>query len=125
MDLAASETNSHFNFLAFIQPAPGIPHLETTVVIGRFWPEPDLFDLDLGLRFACFAIFLGFFVEEFSVIQYPTNRWIGVRSDLYEVQVGCLGRLDGFIDGYDALVFTVRVDEANLSGANLLIYPEF
>lgn len=124
MDLAPSKSYPHFDLFAFVQPTARIPDFKAAVVLRCLRSKPDFFYLNLGLRFPGFAIFLCFFIEEFAVIEHPAYGRVGVRGDLYEIQIGLLCQSEGFIDGYDAFVFSVRVDEANLSGANLFIYPK-
>ncbi len=124
MDLATSKTDPNFNLLAFVEPAPSITDFEATVVLRCFRSQSDLFDLNLGLRFPGFAFLLCFFVEELPVIEHPAYGRIGVWGDLYKIQIGFLGRFKGLIDWNHTYVFTIRVDETNLFGANFFIYPK-
>ena len=86
-----------------------------------FGPEADLFDFDLGLRFAGVAFLLGLLVEEFPEIHDPAYGWVGIGGYLYQVQVGFIGQADGFLDGNHAHVLIIGADQTDIFYSNSLV----
>ena len=55
-DLATPKTQSNLAFIAFIQKALDVAHLDVVVTVIGAWAKLDLFDLNdflLGLGFRC------------------------------------------------------------------------
>ena len=84
----------------------------------------DLLDLDDLLLFARLGRALLFEKTKSSVIQYLTNGRFGVRVDLDQIEAGGVGKLQRLREGNHAVILAFRIDQPNLSRANLLVYSE-
>ena len=85
VNLTTPKADPHFDFFAFLQPAASISNFETTMMFTCFGSQSDLFDLDLGLCFTCFALFFLAFVDVFSYVHHPADGWIGIGSHFDQV----------------------------------------
>ena len=112
-DLTPSESDGNAHFHAAFQPAAGIPHLETLVMVTGFGAQADLFDLNLGLGFAGFAFLFFFVVKELTVVDDLDHRRIGIGGDLYQVVSSVIGAAKSRFDRDDPNILTVLVNQAN------------
>lgn len=87
-------------------------------MFGGFRSQTDLFDLDLGLRFASFAFLLRPLVQELSVIEHPTHWGNGVGGHFDQVEIGFLSDLERFLDWHNPNVIAVGANQANLTCSN-------
>lgn len=74
------------------------------------WAQPDFFNFDFGLRFACLAFFFIDFENIFPQVKDLYNGRIRVCGDFDQVEIGVSGDLPGFLYGYDTPVFPFGVN---------------
>lgn len=93
------------------------------MVVAGLGAQADLFDFNLFLCPASFFFFLFPLVKEFAVINYPAYRRFGLGRYFDQVEVGCFGFVQGFLDGDNPDVVPACVDQTNLRDSNSFIYP--
>ena len=113
-----------FNFVAFHQPFARIAHSQVSMMFVGLRSQAKFLDLDLGLGFLGFAVFLGSFVNEFSKIHHPANRGFRIGCDFDQIQFGVLGDPEGFVDVDNADILTFWTDQTYLRNTNAVIYSE-
>jgi len=94
-------------------------------MVGCLGAEANFLYLNLGLRLARFAFFLRALVHKLAIVENPAHRRITVGGDLNQVESCLLCAAEGILNGHDANVFAVRVDQAYLSHADAVIDAEF
>jgi hypothetical protein len=62
-------------------------HLESVIMDADFWPEFDLFDLNLLLVFFGFVSFFVQFIKKLAVIHDAADGRICLRGDLDQIQI--------------------------------------
>lgn len=124
-DFTPAETDGNADFHPTFKPPTRVTHFETLMVIAGFGTQTNLFDLNLCLRFACFAFLFFFFVKELAVVDNLANWGFGVGCDLDQVQPDCVGSPKGVVDGDYPRVFTILVNKTDLLGADAFIYSIF
>ena len=92
------------------QPAPGVFYFEAAMVYIGFWPQADFFNFYFGLGFASLAFFFIELENIFAQIKNFYDRWVCVRCDFDQVEIGISGDLPGFLNGYDTTVFPIGVN---------------
>ena len=91
-DFPAAEADGDFHLHAVFQPATGVFHFEAAMMLVRFWPQPDLFNFDFGLRFSRWPFLFILLKNIFSQVQYLADWRIRVSGDLHQVKAGVLCR---------------------------------
>src|SRR6185369_9394171 len=96
-------------------------HAIVVVVIVRSRPEFHFLDRDRHLLLLCFVCLLLRFVLVLSEIDDATNRRIGVRSNLDEVQPLFPGGAHGIAYVHHTQLFSFLTNHAHLRHANSLV----
>ena len=73
------------------------------------------------LRSAGFFASLGFFIEEFTIINDPANRRGSAGGNLDQVQASVLGQAEGIVEGHNAQLLLRLVQDPDFAGANLTV----
>jgi hypothetical protein len=83
----------------------------------------DLLDLDGPLFLACLGGLLLGLILESTDIEDLADRRLGVGGNLDEVESGVGCDLQRLLDGDDAAIVTLVIDQLDFADANLLVYP--
>ena len=96
-------------------------HLEVQVVNFYFGADLDFLDDRPRLRFPRFPLPFPLFIKEFAVIHYPTYRRVRRSRHLDEVEAFFFGAAQGFVDGNDADLISVFVNQSDFGGADAAV----
>lgn len=91
------------------------------VVVIDLEAEPDFFQSHVGLILPSFTSLLGRFIFELAVVHEFDNRWLGLRRNLYKVQIGRASKVECLPDGDNSNLFSVWSDESNLWNSNAIV----
>ena len=96
-------------------------HLKVIVVFLNARPKFYLLHLDRVLFLPCFAGCPSSLIPIFSVIHHLDDGRSGLRSDLYQIHPTTRSPLASLVDGNDANLFAIVLDEPYGADPNLLI----
>src|SRR3954447_14883402 len=119
--LAPAKPDRRFDFVAFLEPLARMLHAILVVVIVRSRSKLHFFDRDRYLFLLRLVCLLLRFVLVLSEIDDATNRRIGVRSDLDEVQPLFPGGAHGIAYVHHAQLFSFLTNHAHLRHADSLV----
>lgn len=91
------------------------------VVVIDLEAEPDFFQSHVGLILPSFTSLLGRFIFELAVVHEFDNRWLGLRRNLYKVQIGRASKVECLSDGDNSNLFSVWSDESDLWNSNAIV----
>jgi hypothetical protein len=77
------------------------------------------------LVLAGLALLLGLRILILAVVQDAANRRVGVRGDLYKIEVGLTSDIKRLGDRHDAQAFAVFSYEQGFASPNVLVGAEF
>ena len=83
--------------------------------------ELDFLDLDRLLLLARLGGFLLRLILEFAVVEDFANGGADIGRNLDKVETGFAGQRNGFVDGGDASVRSILVDQLNLANADIFV----
>jgi hypothetical protein len=98
-------------------------HLESVIMDADFWPEFDLFDLNLLLVFFGFMSFFVQLIKKFAVIHDSADRRICLRGDLDQIQIPVLRQGQSFLERQNADLLFVFIYYPDFSCLNPVIDP--
>jgi len=119
--LAAAEHHGDAHLVVLLQEFLDVADLRVQVGAGDARVQADLFEHAGLLLFAVVALLLFLLVKVLIEIHHLADRRVGLRRDLYEVQVGAAGHVDGLDERLDAQHGPVHVDEADLRGRDIAV----
>jgi len=119
--LAATEEDCRLYFVALIEEAQHVVLFELVVVLVYVNAELHFLDVDDLLVLLGRAFLLFFFVEKLAVILNATDRRIGRRGNLYQVESSFAGNFERLKRLQDAKLGSVFVNHTDFAGANALI----
>jgi hypothetical protein len=119
--LATTEAHFDFYFVPVLEEAASSSHAYLEIMLIRARPQADFFDLGDVLIFLRVARALVLLEPELAQVCDPTHWRIGRRGDFDQVEASLLGTLQRFLDGHDADLLTILVNNAHLGRANLAI----
>jgi hypothetical protein len=119
--LAATEDDRRFHLVAVEQKTLRVSSLELKVMFVDLRTEFDLFDVYVLLTFSGLRLPLGLLVEVLTRVHDATNRRIGVRRDLDEIESLLLGYGQRLGRRHDAELRTVFVYHPHLTRADALV----
>ena len=119
--LAASESQTRFDFVAALQELDCLILLGLIVVVVDRYGEFDFLDGDdfLLLSGGAFGFFL--LVQITAVVLDAADRRDGVGRDFDEVEAALTGDAERFKGSQDTELFAVFVDYADFAGANAIV----
>jgi len=120
VDFTTPKADTYLHLHPIGYPFTGSLDFEHPVVIRRLWTQADLFDLNHLLLFTGFALFLCLLVLELAKVHNSTDGRLGVRRNLYQIEISIAGTIQSFTDR-DNHVVTRLCNQANLTDADLLI----
>src|SRR6185437_1759499 len=121
--LATAKPDRRFNLVALLEPLARMLHAIFVVVIVRSRSKLYFLDRDRYLLFLRLVCLLLRFVLILSEIDDATNRRIGVRSDLDQVQAFFPGGTHGIAHVHHAQLFSFLTNHAYLGHANSFVNP--
>jgi hypothetical protein len=119
--LATSEEDCSLHLVALLKEAQHVVLFELVVVLVHVDAELDFLDVDDLLVLLGRAFLLFFFVEKLAVILNATDRRIGRRGNLYQVESSFAGNFERLKRLQDAKLGSVFVNHTDFAGANALI----
>jgi hypothetical protein len=121
-DFPSPESDANFDFVAFFEPAACILDFELRMVFVRFGAQLDLFDFDLLLRFASFALLFRLFVDELAKIHNSGDRRLSVWRYFHQIKFGLLGKPDGLHCLQDTQVASLGIDNSHFRDTDFSIH---
>ena len=120
-NLTAAETDRHLDLVAILQELrSGLEfHFYVVILDGR--RQANFLDVDDLLILSNLALALGLLEAVLSVVHDLADGRLGRRCNLDQIQLPLLCQLERCAGEHDTQLFTVLIDHANLSIANLLI----
>ena len=118
---AATEAQSHFHFVLFLQEARHVAQLDLVVVFVRTRAELDFLDLNLLLLELLLMLPLLFLVLEFAEIHNPANGRLRHRSNLNQINASLFGQLQGLSDSGYAECLSIFANQPNLGCVDLFV----
>jgi hypothetical protein len=88
---AASEAQRNFDLVAFADEVFHRAQFHLIIIFVDIGTNLDFFDFDDFLLLAGFVFLFLLLVFEFAIVELFTNRRLGIRADLDEVQPGFKG----------------------------------
>ena len=122
--LPTAEHHRHLRLVPLLQESLGVPGLKLEVMILGLGPELDLFDLNDRLFLLRLSRLLALLVSVLPVIDDPTDRRLGFRRHLHQIERQTLGDLQGLLNREDSMLFPIRIDDSNLFDPNPLVDPD-
>ena len=115
-DLTAPEKDISFYFGSLFQKVLGMLQFEIVVMIIGIGSETDL--LNHHFRDFCLDLLRLFLllIEEFRIIDNPTDGGIGFRGDLHQIQTQLFGLIERFAQRYDHRLFDIFAHKSDLRG---------
>ena len=120
----SAEDHGSFRLVAFFQESHYVIFFELEIVLFRFRPELDLFHYNLFLVLLCLVGSLAFLVLELAVIHDTTDRRIGSRSHLHQIQFARPGKLKRLLRSHDSQLSGSFVNHPDLFGSDQFIDPD-
>ena len=121
-DFPSTEPDTNLDFVAIFEPAARIFDFELRMVFVRFGAQLNLFDFDLLLRFACFALLFRLLVDELAKIHNSGDRWFGVWCYFHQIEFCLLRKPDGLHCLQDTQVASLGIDNSNFRDADFSIH---
>ena len=118
---AATEPQGDFNLVAVFQKLEHVAHFDFVVVAIGVRAELNLFDLDDLLLLTRLSFFLLSFVFEFAIVHDFADRRVRVWRNLDKVEPCFFCHFHGALWRYNACVFAVRPDQADIGPANAFV----
>jgi hypothetical protein len=87
--------------------------------------EFHFFDLDDVVLAASIFLFLDAFEFEFAVVHDPSHWWLRLGRDFHQVHLPFHRQGFGAVDGQDTQLLVAIVNDADFSGADLVVDAKF
>ena len=120
-DLTAAEANRNLDLVAVPQETAGVLYFGVQVADIDIRGQANLFDLHDALIFARFLFALGLLETEFAIVHNFADGRLSLRGDLNQIHALFHGDILRLLDGDDAELFAVVVDQADFLVADLFI----
>ena len=120
-DLATAEADRDLDLVAVLEEAAGVLHLGVQVADIDVGGQANLFDLHDALVLARFLFALGLLETEFTVVHDFADRRLGLRGDFDQIHALFHSGLLRLLDGHDAELLAVVVDQTDFLIADLFI----
>src|SRR6266446_2885249 len=118
---APAEPHGHLDLVAFLDEFDHAAHFYIVIVVVDAGAQLDFFDFDDFLLFAGFVLFLLLFIFIFAEIEDFTNRRVGGRRDLDEIETGIGGHGERLVALDDSHHVAALVDQAHAWNADLAV----
>src|SRR5919109_2242458 len=123
-NLPTAEENRHFDSLASLNKLTNAAHLMLNVM----WVGPGahlhFFNFEHRVFFRAVR-FLFLLVAKLSVIHHAADWRLRVRRNFHQIHLLRLHLFQRFVQRHDAQLLALRPNDANFTGANLMIDPRF
>ena len=116
-----AEAHFDLHFVAFFQETSRRPHANLQVMFVSARPQTDLLDLRDVLVLLGVTVAFVLFEPESAEVRDPADRRVGGRRDLDQIAARLLCASKRLIDGNNADLLALFVDNADLGGADLTI----
>lgn len=118
---SAAETDGHLDSVAVFEELDSALEFDIEVIGTDAWRHSDFLDLDNFLVLLSLLLALGLFEAELAVVHDAANRGLCLGCDLYQIEVSLGSDLEGALDGDDAQLRTVGVNQAYFLVVDLFI----
>ena len=125
LHLSSSEHDRDLDLASLAEEPLDLPGLGGKVADPDLGPVLHLLDQDTGGLLSGLLGLLGVLVLELPVVHDPANRRVRLIRHLHQIQAQFLGHGQGFVERPDPDLLTVRCDQSNLTGQDLLVDPGF
>ena len=119
--LTTTKTQRHFDFVALIQKALDIAHLDLVIAFVSARAQLDFFDFNnrlLGLGVLLFFLLLVF---EFAVVDQPANWGISRRCNFDQIHIHITSHTQGLGQTHHAHGLVIRPRNPHFRRSNLAI----
>jgi hypothetical protein len=120
-DLTSPKSQGNLAFIAIVQKAPNIAHLDVVVAVISSGSELDFFDFNhllLRLRFRGLLLLLVF---ELAVVHQTTDWGHRSRGNFNQINIQLTGHAQGVSQADNAQGLIFRAGEANLGGHDFTV----